>query len=363
MSSNTMGKHFALTCFGESHGRCVGVVVDGCTPGLPLSVSDVQAEVDRRRPASEVSTSRREEDKVEILSGIFNGHATGAPICMLVWNREAQSGDYEEFRWRPRPGHADFPASVRYRGFNDYRGGGRFSGRLTVAFVMAGAVAKKLLREVGIEVLAHTVEVAGVGLAKEPTLDEVRANVYANTMRCADLEAAKKMEKAVLNAKKDGDSVGGVVECIALNLPVGVGEPIFGSLDSDIAKALFNIPAVKGVEFGAGFKSSRMRGSENNDQYVLKEGKVVSLMNNAGGILGGLSTGMPIVARIGFKPTPSISRKQRTVDLKRNAEVPLEVGGRHDACIVPRAVPVVESMMAVILADHLIGLGMVKVGK
>jgi len=363
VSGNSIGKHFVLTCFGESHGRCVGVVVDGCLPGLSLSASDVQAEVDKRRPVSEVSTSRREEDKVEILSGVFNGYTTGAPICMLAWNREVESDTYEEFRWKPRPGHADFPASARYRGFNDYRGGGRFSGRITVAFVMAGAVAKKLLQGIGVEVLAHTVEVAGIGLRKEPTLDDIKVNVYRNTMRCADPDAAKAMETAVLEARSGGDSVGGVVECVALNLPVGVGEPIFDSLDADLAKALFDIPAVKGVEFGAGFGASRLRGSENNDQYALKGGQLVTLTNNAGGVLGGFSDGMPIVVRVGFKPTPSISKRQQTVNLQKRAEATLEVQGRHDVCVVPRAVPVVESMVAAVLVDHLLGLGLVKVGK
>ena len=362
MSGNSIGKHFVLTCFGESHGRCVGVVIDGCPPGLPLSVSDVQTEVDKRRPVSdEVSTPRREEDNVEILSGIFNGYTTGAPICMLVWNREVDSSPYEEFRWKPRPGHADFTALKRYREFNDYRGGGRFSGRITVAFVMAGAVAKKLLTGIGVEVLAHTVEVGGVKLREKPNVDEVRRNVYRNVMGCAKMDVAKEMEKAVIEARNEGDSVGGTVECNVLNLPVGVGDPIFDSLDADLAKILFDIPAVKGVEFGAGFGVSQMRGSEDNDQYAIREGKIVTLTNNSGGILGGLSSGMPIVVRVAFKPTSSIPKRQQTVDLKRLVETPLEIEGRHDACIVPRAVPIVESAVAVVLVDHLLRLGLVKV--
>lgn len=354
MSGNSIGKHFVLTCFGESHGSCVGVIIDGCPSGLPLNVNDIQSEVDKRRPISEVSTARREEDKVEILSGVFNGFTTGAPICLQVKNGDVDSEVYDELRWKPRPGHADYPALKRYREFNDYRGGGRFSGRITVAYVMAGAVAKKILSKIGVEVLAYTVEVAGVALHNTPTFDMIRTNVYRNNMRCPDLEVAKTMETAVLNAKSEGDSVGGIVECQTLNMPVGVGDPLFDSLDADLAKILFDIPAVKGVEFGRGFAASRLRGSENNDQYTVKDKWVGSSTNNAGGILGGLSNGMPIIARIAFKPTPSISKMQRTVDLKSLTEVPLEIRGRHDACIVPRAVPVVEAAVSVALADHLL---------
>jgi chorismate synthase len=359
LSTDSVGKVFAVTCFGESHGRCVGVVVGGCPPGLKLTENDVQMELEKRRSSSDkISTARREEDRVEFLSGVFNGHTTGAPICMLVWNREVDSEPYEEFRGRPRPGHADYPALVKYRGFNDYRGGGRFSGRMTVALVMAGAVALKLLGRFGVEVLAHAVEIGGVKVGGEPTLKMIRNIVYSNNMRCADPEAARLMEERVLEAKEEGDSVGGIVECTALNVPVGIGEPIFDSLDVDIARLLFAVPAVKGVEFGAGFTASRLKGSENNDQYAVRNGKVVTLTNNSGGILGGLSNGMPIVVRVAFKPTPSISKAQKTVDLERMVEVPIDVKGRHDACIVPRAVPVVRSAVAMVLADHFLRAGL-----
>ena len=362
MLGNSIGKCFVLTCFGESHGQCVGVIIDGCPPGLPISTRDIQIEVDKRRPISDrISTPRKEEDKVELLSGVFNGNTTGAPICILVRNREVESETYDEFRWKPRPGHADFPALIRYREFNDYRGGGRFSGRITVAFVMAGAVAKKILARASVEVLANTVEVAGIALKETPTLTDIRDNVYRNNMRCANMKIGKVMENAVIKARKEGDSVGGIVECQVLNVPVGVGDPIFDALDAELAKILFNIPAVKGVEFGSGFSVSQLRGSENNDQYTLKKGRVVTVTNNTGGILGGLSNGMPIVVRVAFKPTPSISKVQRTVDLKNLVEVPLEIRGRHDACIVPRAVPVVESAVAIVLADHLLRLGLVEV--
>ncbi len=361
MSGNSIGKKFVLTCFGESHGRCVGIIIDGCPPGLPISASDVQAEVDKRRPVSDkVSTPRIEEDKVEILSGVFNGRTTGAPICMVVWNKEVDSSAYDELRWKPRPGHADLTALTRYRKFNDFRGGGRFSGRITVAFVMAGAVAKSLLKRLGVEVLAHTIEVDGIKLKEMPTVDEIKGNVYSNTMRCANPDDATAMEKAVLDAREEGDSVGGIIECQVLNFPAGVGEPIFDSLDAELAKILFDIPAVKGVEFGVGFGASRLKGSENNDQYALRGGHIITLTNNAGGILGGLSNGMPIVIRVGFKPTPSISKMQQTVDLKKTVEAPLEIRGRHDACIVPRAVPVVESAVAIVLVDYLLRLDLDK---
>lgn len=350
-----MGKNFVITCFGESHGRCVGIVIDGCPPGLEMTEEDVQKEINKRRPFSnQISTSRREEDKVEILSGIFKGHTTGAPICMLVWNKNVQSIVYEQIRWKPRPGHADYPAIERYRGFNDYRGGGRFSGRITVAFIMAGAVAKKLLKKINVKVLAHTVEVAGIGLPEEPSLEQIKSNVYKNIMRCADRKIAKVMEKAVADARNEGDSVGGVVESIALNVPPGIGDPIFDALDADMAKALFNIPGAKGVEFGVGFNVAKIKGSTNNDQYAIKNGKIITLTNNSGGVLGGLSTGMPLIVRTAFKPVSSIQKKQQTVDLRKGTTASIEIEGRHDACIVPRAVPVVESVVAIVLADHLL---------
>ena len=353
-----MGKYFTVTCFGESHGTCVGVVVDGCPPGLDLSDADVQRELDKRKPVSSaISTPRREEDRVELLSGIFNGHTTGAPICMLVWNRAVDSKPYEEMRWTPRPGHADYPARIRYQGFNDYRGGGRFSGRLTAAYVMAGAVAKRVLNKKGIEVLAHVTQIGPIKSLKTPSVNEIRLNVYANPMRCATRDVAQLMEKAVRAARDEGDSVGGVVEGMILNVPPGIGQPVFGALDADLAQALFNIPAVKGVEFGTGFEAAGLKGSQNNDAYTIKTGQVSTTTNNAGGILGGLSTGMPIIFRVAFKPTPSIAKPQRTVNLKEGINMEIEVKGRHDACIVPRAVPVVESMAAITLADHLLAVG------
>jgi len=355
LNGNSIGKALVLTCFGESHGTCIGAVIDGCPAGLPLTEKDIQVEVDKRKPGlTPVSTARMEEDQVEILSGVYQGYTTGAPICMIIRNKDVRSESYEQIKHKPRPGHADYTSYIKYGGYGDYRGGGRFSGRLTAAYVMAGAVAKKLLRTLDIEVLAHTVQIGKVKVTRSLSHDEIRRNTYRNPVRCADLETAHLMEKEILEASKEGDSVGGVIEGIALNVPAGLGEPIFDSLDADIAKMVFNIPAVKGVEFGAGFRAASMRGSENNDQYAIREGKIVTLSNNSGGVLGGISTGMPLIVRVAFKPTPSISKKQRTVDIIRMEETEIEITGRHDPCIVPRAVPVVESCLAFILADHAI---------
>jgi len=360
MSGNSIGKSFVLTCFGESHGKCIGAVIDGCPAGLPLSEKDIQTELNKRRPGvSKVSTQRQEEDVANLLSGVYKGYTTGAPICVLVWNRDVDSKPYELIKDKLRPGHADYPASLKYGGFNDYRGGGRFSGRVTVAYTVAGAVAKKLLTTIDVEVSAHTVQIGSVRLSKKVNYEDIRQNVYRNAVRCADRETAEAMENEILRAAEEGDSVGGIVECLALGVPVGLGDPIFDSLDADLAKMLFDIPAVKGVEFGAGFGAATLRGSQNNDQYAMKENRIVTLTNNAGGILGGLSTGMPIVVRAAFKPTASIAKEQKTVDLTKKREVDLKLSGRHDPCIVPRAVPVVESCVAMVLVDHSIRMGVI----
>lgn len=355
MGCNTIGKEFSITCFGESHGKCIGVIVDGCPAGLYLKTSDIQEELDKRIPQDpEIVSSRKEEDKVEILSGVFNNFTTGAPISAIVWNKEFKDEDYEVIKNLARPGHADYPARIKYGGFNDYRGGGRFSGRITLAFVMAGAIAKKLLKTMNIEVIAHTIKIGNVELKKELSLNEIKDMRYKSPVRCADLELSNKMRELILKAKLEGDSVGGIVECIAINVPAGVGEPIFDSLDADIAKIMFNIPGVKGVEFGAGFKVAELKGSENNDPYAIKNGKVVTLSNNAGGIIGGISTGMPIKVRVAFKPPSSISKEQKTIDLFKIKETSIKIKGRHDPCIVPKAIPVVEGAMAIVLVDHLI---------
>ena len=302
--TNTIGKLFTVTVFGESHGRCVGAVVDGCPAGLPLIVDDIQKEMDRRRPGTQVfSTARAEEDRVEILSGTFNGRTTGAPITMVVWNRDADSSAYERIKDTPRPGHADYASFVRYGGFNDYRGGGEFSGRITACFVMAGAIAKKLLATRGIEIIAHTTAIGGIEAASK-SLVEIKANVLTSPLYCADDVATGNMLSAIEKARAEGDSLGGVVEGIALNVPSGIGEPVMDTIEGELAKAIFAIPAVKGVEFGAGFGVASKRGSENNGAYSIENGKIATLSNSAGGILGGITNGMPIVLRAAFKPTP-----------------------------------------------------------
>ena len=360
LGSNSIGKEFVVTCFGESHGRCVGSVIDGCPAGLPLTEEDIQNELDKRLPVKqEIVSARREKDIVEILSGTYDGFTTGAPICALVWNKEVISDDYDEIQDKPRPGHADYPARVKYMGFADYRGGGRFSGRITVSFIIAGAIAKKLLEFFDIEILAYTTEIENVKLAATLSLDDVRANTYRSSVRCPDLDLTEQMEEIILSTKKDGDSVGGIVECVAFNLPVGVGEPIFDSLDADLAKMLFDIPAVKGVEFGVGFEASKLKGSENNDLYTIEDGEIETLTNNAGGVLGGLSFGMPLVVKVAVKPTPSISKKQKTIDLLTMQDTTICINGRHDPCVVPKAVPVVEATVATVLVDHLIRAGFV----
>lgn len=357
MAGNTFGEMFRVTTFGESHGQAIGVIVDGVPAGMPLSEADIQRELDRRRPGrSLISSPRAEMDRVEILSGVFEGRTLGTPICMVVRNVDVDSRPYEAIRAKPRPGHADLAYWLKFAHV-DHRGGGRAAARETVARVAAGAIAKKLLAAHGIEILGHTVEAAGVALERSPELEEIRANVEGNPMRCADPRVAERMVEEVLRASAEGDSTGGVVEVIALNVPPGLGQPVFDKLDADLAKALMSIGSVKGVEVGAGFRAARMRGSQMNDQLVLREGRITSETNFAGGILGGISVGTPIVVRIAVKPTPSISRPQRTVDLSRMQEAELRLEGRFDPNICPRIVPVAEAMVALVLADHMLRAG------
>lgn len=352
---NTIGSSFAFTCFGESHGKCVGVVIDGCPSGLELSEPDVQRILDLRKPGqSIVTTQRAEEDKVEILTGIFRGKTTGAPITMIIWNSDQRSSDYDKFVNIPRPGHADYPAFVKYGGLNDYRGGGRFSGRITACFVMAGAVAQKLLaKTLGVQVFAYTLELGGIRADIESlSKDEILARRYSNEVRCPDQATSEKMKQMVVQERGHGDSLGGIVECRVSDLPVGVGEPVFSSLESVLSMAMFSIPAVKAVEFGSGFAGSRTKGTQNNDVYTTSaDGKIVTKTNNSGGILGGITNGMPVVFRVGFKPASSIAAPQDTLDVSTKKETRLIVPGRHDPTVVPRAVPVVECMTASVVAD------------
>jgi chorismate synthase len=360
MVGNIVGDRFVAVSFGESHGKCIGMVVDGCPAGLPLTELDIQLQLDLRKPGqSVITTQRKEEDKVEIISGVFNGFTTGAPICMVIWNKDMDSRSYELIRTIPRPGHSDYPAMIKYGGFADYRGSGRFSGRLTATLVMAGAIAQKLLEySLGIKTTAYTIEIGGIR-AKNLTLEEIKKNRYTNEVRCPDMQSAEYMRSAIMEARKDGDSLGGVVECISTGLPIGLGEPIFGSIESDLSKALFSIPAVKAIEFGSGFDGSKRRGSENNDLYIKVGDKIVTKTNNSGGILGGLSNSMPIVVRIAFKPAASIAKTQKTIDVSNGSETKLNVPGRHDPCVVPRAPPIVESVVSMVLADHALRAGFI----
>jgi chorismate synthase len=360
LAGNSIGKEFTITSFGESHGKFVGVVVDGCPSGLPLSEADFQEDLDRRIPAEpKIVSARIEKDAAKILSGVFNGFTTGAPIAMIVENKETKSSDYDAIKDHPRPGHSDYSARIRYGGFNDYRGGGRFSGRVTVAIILAGIIAKKLLSRYNIDVLAYTIAIGKVKTDKAFSTAEIRKNRYAAATRCPDLECSQKMEEAIIAARRSDNSLGGIVECITLNMPPGVGDPLFDTLDGDLSKAIFAVPAVKGVEFGVGFKAAALMGSENNDAFLMKGGKVVMATENAGGILGGLSSGMPIVIRVAIKPTPSIGKAQKTVDLSSMKNAELNMKGRHDPCVVPKAVPAIEAAVAVTLADHLIRGGII----
>ena len=344
MSGNTFGKNFRITTFGESHGPGIGVVIDGVPAGLEMDETFLQAELDRRRPGqSKVTTQRNEADRAEILSGVFEGKTTGCPLAILIRNSDQHSSDYSNVANLFRPGHADYTYFQKY-GIRDYRGGGRSSGRETAARVAAGAVAKMFLKTKGIQVRACALNIAGIK-AEKFLWDEVENNI----VRSPDPEAAVKMVEAIQQAQLVHDSVGGIVLCELLNVPAGLGEPAFDKLDAELAHAMLSVGAVKGIEFGAGFEVASMRGSENNDA-ITPEGFST---NNAGGILGGISNGDTIVFKVAVKPTPSIARKQQSIDTNRNP-VDVEIKGRHDPCLVPRVVPVIEAMAALVLADALV---------
>lgn len=340
--------------FGESHGRGVGCVVDGCPPGFPLDLERLQSDMDKRRPGQSVYTTlRKEEDKVEVLSGLYNGRTNGGPLTLFVKNEDVQSSTYSEVGFKPRPSHLDYTAHLRYRGYFDYRGGGFLSGRMTAAMVLGGGVAKQLLASIGVGVHAYMRNLGGVEIPREPSLEEIVANTYNSPVRCPIPEAAEEMAKRVLEARSSGDSVGGIVECRVVDVPAGYGEPIFDSVESLLAHALFSVPAVKGVEFGAGFRIANMKGSEANDEFYVDGGKIKTRTNNNGGIQGGITNGMPIVLRVAFKPTASIPKPQRTVNLETMREETIVVRGRHDPAIAIRGVIVVENIVAAVLADVL----------
>jgi len=350
----TFGERFRVTLFGTSHGPEVGVEVEGIPVGIPVEASQIQEDLDRRRPVGRrLATRRQEEDRLVVDSGLREGRSDGSKFRAHVANEDVRRAPYDRSRDTPRPGHADYPARVRYGAEADLSGGGIFSGRMTVGLVIAGSIAKRLLSARGVEVVGYTRSVGPVdaSVSEEEELAAVRARSRANEVGCPDLEAARRMEEAIAGARREGDSLGGVVEVRVEGLPVGVGEPFFDSIESSVAHIAFSVPAVKAIEFGAGFRSARMKGSDHNDPFVWVDGKVRTVTNHAGGILGGLSTGMPVVFRVAVKPTSSIARPQRTVNLADGSPATLAVTGRHDPCIVPRAVVVLEAVAAIALAD------------
>ena len=345
MAANSFGRIFCVTTFGESHGYGVGAVIDGVPPGLSITVEGIQEDLDRRRPGkNDVSSSRREPDRVEIVSGVFSGKTTGTPLMLMVRNKDARSSDYGKIKGLYRPGHADFTYDMKY-GIRDWRGGGRSSGREKAARVAAGAVARLCLEKEGITITGYTVEVAGIRIG---TFDG--GEIDRNPVRAPDGEAARKMAAAIEAAKKEGDSVGGIFEILVTGCPAGIGEPVFDRLDALFAHAIMSIGGVKSVEVGSGAESARMRGSTYNDPFVNEGGRIGTGSNNCGGILGGISTGGDILLRAGVHPTPSIERSQDTVTTDGKT-TSISVQGRHDPCIVPRVVPVAEAMVACVLTD------------
>jgi chorismate synthase len=350
----TLGERYKLTLFGESHGAGVGVVIDGCPPGFPLNLEELQEDMAKRRPGQSIYTTlRKEEDKIEVLSGFYNGRTTGGPLTLYVKNTDVQSSTYAEVDSKPRPSHLDYTAHLRYKGYFDYRGGGFLSGRMTACMVLGGGVSKQILKRMGVNVYAFMRSISTLCLPREPTLAEIAQNTYSSPVRCPITEFSEKMEKAVLDARTEGDSVGGVVECQVHQVPAGYGEPIFDSVESKIAHAVFSIPAVKGLEFGSGFDITTHKGSEVNDAFYVDNGTIRTRTNNNGGIQGGITNGMPIVMRIAFKPTASIAKPQKTVNLNTLQEETIIVKGRHDPCVAIRGVIVVENLVAATIMDTL----------
>lgn len=354
--SGIWGNNIKLSIFGESHGVAIGITIDGLPSGLELDLDSINIEMARRRPGkSELSTPRNEKDVFEILSGYFNGKTTGTPLCAIIRNSDTRSKDYTEIKDKIRPGHADFTANIKYEGHEDYRGGGHFSGRITAPLVFAGAIAKQILEDKGIFIGSHIKSIGNIEDDFFNPLDikvEDLKSLKEKSFPVLDEEKGKLMKEKILVAKEDEDSVGGVVECSIINMPSGIGSPFFNSIESVLSGLLFSVPAVKGVEFGSGFEISKMKGSEANDEYYIDEdNNIKTYSNNNGGILGGISNSMPIIFRTAFKPTASIGKTQRSVDIEKNKNIELEIKGRHDPCIVPRAFVVVEAVAAIAVLD------------
>lgn len=353
--SGMWGNNIKLSIFGESHGNAIGINIDNLPPGFPLDMEEIMREMRRRAPGkNNLSTARKESDVPEILSGYFEGKTTGTPLCAIIRNSGNKSKDYSKIKDVMRPGHGDYPGFVKYKGFNDYRGGGHFSGRITAPLVFAGAICKQILRKSGIEIVAH---IKSIGDMEDKSfLDCDLDKLFINSLKYEEFPLIKKnleekMKNEILSARKEGDSVGGIIECMVLGIKAGIGSPFFDSVESTLAHLIFSVPAVKGVEFGMGFDISKMKGSKSNDEYYLKEGKVKTKTNNNGGIIGGITNGMPIIFRVAIKPTPSVYKEQNSINISTMEETTLQIEGRHDPCIVQRAVPVIEGVSAVGILD------------
>jgi chorismate synthase len=349
---NTFGQLFRVTTFGESHGGGIGVVIDGCPPKIDISTADVQRELDRRRPGqSKITTQRQEEDRCEILSGVFEGKTLGTPIAILVRNKDARPEDYVDLAKTFRPSHADFTYEAKY-GIRNWQGGGRASARETIGRVAAGVIARKTLETFypKIDIVGYVAQIHEIAAKIDKTKVKTK-DVDANIVRCPDAAAARKMISLIEEVRSEGNSLGGVIECVVRNAPAGLGEPVFDKLEADLAKAMLSLPATKGFEIGCGFAATRMRGSEHNDAFEMKGDRVRTSTNYSGGIQGGISNGEEIYFRVAFKPTATISREQKTVTTSKK-QTTLAARGRHDPCVLPRAVPMVEAMAALVLCDH-----------
>lgn len=355
--SSTWGNNIKYSIFGESHGEGIGIVIDNLPPGLEVDFAEIRKDMARRKPgSSKLSTPRNEEDEFDILSGMFMGRTTGAPLCVFIKNSNQHSEDYDKLKDLVRPGHADFTAFIKYKGFNDYRGGGHFSGRLTAALVFAGAVAKQILILKDINIISHIYKIGSDCDKSFTNLDMLNRDLsFLRTKKLPviDPEIEASMEKKIIDVKEQGDSIGGVVEAAILNLPAGLGSPFFDSLESTISHLVFAIPGVKGIEFGDGFALAGMKGSESNDSFFIENNKIQTRTNHNGGILGGISNGMPIILRAAFKPTSSIALEQDTVNINLRENAKIMVEGRHDPCIVPRGLVAVEAAAALAILEHL----------
>lgn len=355
--SSTWGNNIKLSIFGESHGQAIGITIDGLSPGIDLNIEEIKGQMKRRAPGQDNTTSPRlENDEFQILSGYFNNKTTGSPLTILIPNKDTRSKDYKLTKDLARPGHADYTGNKKYLSYNDYRGGGHFSGRLTAPLVFAGAIAKRILEDKGIIIGSH---IKSIGNIQDESFNPINISkdllekLQLKKLPTIDIKKSSEMEDLILAAKEDGDSVGGVIEVGIINLKEGVGSPFFDSLESKLGSMIFSIPGVKAIEFGLGFDITKVKGSQANDELYIEDGEVKTYTNNNGGIVGGISNGMPVVFRVGIKPTSSIAKTQRTVDMVKKVNTKIQVVGRHDPCIVPRALPVIEGLCAIVILDLL----------